>query len=96
MTVTHPDMVRYLMTVGEAARLIVQAGVLGNGGKLFVLDMGQPVKIVDQARMDNCQPDTVRRGLAELESLARGRDTEGIKHKLRELVPSYRPNGHQP
>jgi FlaA1/EpsC-like NDP-sugar epimerase len=50
ITITHPDIIRYFMTIPEACQLVLEAGTMGNGGEIFIFDMGKPVKIIDLAK----------------------------------------------
>lgn len=50
ITITHPDIIRYFMTIPEACQLVLEAGVMGNGGEIYIFDMGKPVKIIDLAK----------------------------------------------
>lgn len=50
ITITHPEIIRYFMTIPEACQLVLEAGAMGNGGEIFIFDMGQPVKIIDLAK----------------------------------------------
>lgn len=63
ITITHPEITRYFMSIPEAAQLVMQAGLMGQGGEIFVLDMGEPVKIAslaaDMIRLSGLQPDEI-------------------------------------
>ena len=94
VTITDPEMTRFFMTIPEAVQLVLQASVLGNGGEVFMLDMGEPVRILDLAR-----------DLIELSGLQEGRDIDivvtGMRpgEKLYEelFVPgeTYQPTAHE-
>lgn len=72
ITVTHPEITRYFMTIPEAAQLVIQAGAMSRGGDVFVLDMGEPVRIVDlairMAQLSGLRPVVVPPGAAEAEA----------------------------
>jgi FlaA1/EpsC-like NDP-sugar epimerase len=139
VTVTHPDVTRFFMTIPEASQLILQAGAMGKGGEIFILDMGTPIKIDDMARdlirLSGFEPDVdikieyiglrpgeklyeelitegeniiptrhekimVLKGIEcdlellngkidELAGLAQGQNADGIKAKLRQIIPEY-------
>ena len=146
VTITHPEVTRYFMTIPESVQLILQAGAMGEGGEIFILDMGTQVKIVDIAkdliRLSGFEPerdieikfiglrpgeklyeelivigeeiaptrhkkilvlshkgsvylqrDDIEKNIGELVMLADARDADGIKSKLREIVPEYMPSG---
>jgi FlaA1/EpsC-like NDP-sugar epimerase len=106
VTVTHPSITRYFMSLSEATQLLLQAGLMGRGGEVLVLDMGEPVRIVDLARdmirLSGADPDQIRIAFTGLrpgeklfeEPLATGEETLPTPHpKLR--IAQARPGNRE-
>jgi len=102
VTLTHRDVLRYFMTIPEASRLILQAGAIGNGGEIFILKMGTPIRIADMARdlirLSGFEPDTeieikeigLRPGEKLIEELIT--EGEGIQETEHEEIMVLRPD----
>ncbi len=102
ITVTHPDMMRYFMTIPEASQLVLEAAAIGKGGEVFILDMGEPVRIVDMARelirLSGLKPDEdidivftgTRPGEKLFEELALEGENAGATHHPKVFVGSVR------
>lgn len=97
MTITHPEITRYFMSIPETAQLVMQAGVMGQGGEIFVLDMGESVKIADLAKdmikLSGLQEEDIkieyiglRPGEKLYEELLAGVDKTRCQHRMKSYV----------
>lgn len=108
VTVTHPEMLRYFMTIPEASQLVLQAGAMGEGGEIFILDMGDPVRIVDLARdlitLSGLRPDEdieikfsgVRPGEKLVEELSTSAEHADKTKHPKVLIGRIKPHNLQP
>ncbi|MCF0120447.1 MAG: polysaccharide biosynthesis protein, partial [Oscillospiraceae bacterium] len=90
LTVTHPDIIRYFMLIPEACNLVLQAGAMGNGGEIYVFDMGKPVRIADLAKRM-----IVLSGATDVEIKYTGlRDGEKLYEELLNKEENTKPSSH--
>ena len=94
VTVTHPEMRRYFMTIPEASQLVMQAGAIGAGGEIFVLDMGEPVRIVDLAR-EMIRRSGLREGRDIFVEFSGMRPGEKLFEELSTQNEAVRPTSHE-
>ena len=106
VTVTHPDITRFFMTIPEACQLVLEAGAMGKGGEIFMFDMGQPVRIVDMARnmirLSGLQPDKdikivfsgLRPGEKLFEELLNNNENTIPTHHPRIMIAKVNPADH--
>lgn len=100
ITLTHPDITRYFMTIPEAAQLVIQAGAMGRGGDVFVLDMGESVRITDLARqmitLSGLKPKTPEQPDGDIEILITGLPRRKTLRRVahRRQRPQNRPSAH--
>jgi FlaA1/EpsC-like NDP-sugar epimerase len=106
LTVTHPDITRYFMTIPEACQLVLEAGIMGNGGEVYVFDMGSPVKIVDLAKRMielsgkkvgddiEIQFTGLREGEKLYEELLNDHERVQITHHPKILIAQVNPNSY--
>ena len=107
VTVTHPDIIRYFMTIPEACQLVLEAGTMGKGGEIFVFEMGEPVRIVDLAkrmiRLSGHEPSEdimieytgLRPGEKLFEELLGDHEKTKATHHPKILIAQVKPDNHQ-
>uniref|UniRef100_UPI0040476C9E polysaccharide biosynthesis protein n=1 Tax=Algoriphagus sp. TaxID=1872435 RepID=UPI0040476C9E len=106
LTVTHPDITRYFMTIPEACQLVLEAGIMGNGGEVYVFDMGSPVKIIDLAKRMielsgkkvgediEIQFTGLREGEKLYEELLNDHERVQITHHPKIMIAQVKPNSY--